>query len=42
MELREILSSVDRMKLVRGLALLAVILGALGALAAWLVPRMLA
>jgi len=39
MELREILSSVDRGKLARGLALWVVILGGLGALAAWLLPR---
>jgi len=39
MELREVLSSVDRGKLARGLALLVAILGGLGALAAWLLPR---
>jgi prefoldin subunit 5 len=35
MELREILSSVDRWKLARGIALLVIIIGGLGALAAW-------
>ena len=37
MELREILASVDRWKLVRGIALLVVLLGAIGALVTWLV-----
>ena len=36
MELREILSSVDRFKLARGVALLVVIAGGLGALAVWI------
>ena len=36
MELREILASVDRWKLARGIALLVVVLGALGAAATWL------
>jgi prefoldin subunit 5 len=35
MELREILSSVDRWKLARGIALLVIIIGGLGALAVW-------
>jgi hypothetical protein len=37
MELREILASVDRWKLARGIALLVVLLGAIGALVTWLV-----
>ena len=37
MELREILSSVDHWKLVRGIALLAVLVAALSALAGWLI-----
>ena len=36
MELREILASVDRWKLARGIALLVLIVGGLGALALWL------
>jgi predicted nucleic acid-binding Zn-ribbon protein len=39
MELREILTSVDRWKLARGLALLVVLLGALATLAGWLIVR---
>jgi hypothetical protein len=35
MELREILASVDRWKLARGIALLVVVLGAIGAAATW-------
>jgi chromosome segregation ATPase len=41
MELREILTSVDHFKLARGVALLVVVLGALGGLTAWLLPRLL-
>jgi cob(I)alamin adenosyltransferase len=41
MELREILTSVDHFKLARGIALLVVVLGALGGLTAWLLPRLL-
>ena len=37
MELREILSNVDRMKLARGILLLLLVLGAAGAFVAWLV-----
>ncbi|HEX3758067.1 MAG TPA: hypothetical protein VHW23_05155 [Kofleriaceae bacterium] len=37
MELREILASVDRWKLARGIALLVVLLAAIGALTTWLV-----
>jgi predicted nucleic acid-binding Zn-ribbon protein len=40
MELREILTSVDHFKLARGIALLVVVLGALGGLIAWLAPRL--
>lgn len=36
MELREIVTSVDRWKLARGIALIAVVIAAAGALAAWL------
>jgi chromosome segregation ATPase len=36
MELREILASVDRWKLVRGIALLTLIVGAIGAVTVWL------
>jgi len=39
MELREILGSVDALKVARGIALLAVIVGGLGALTAWLLVR---
>jgi len=39
MELREILASVDRFKLARGIALLAIIVGGIGALAVWWVYR---
>jgi predicted nucleic acid-binding Zn-ribbon protein len=39
MELREILTSVDRWKLARGIALLVVLVGALAALAGWLIVR---
>jgi predicted nucleic acid-binding Zn-ribbon protein len=39
MELREILTSVDRWKLARGIALLVAVLGAVGALAGWLFVR---
>lgn len=37
MELREIVSSVDKLKIARGIALILVILGAIGALTVWLV-----
>jgi prefoldin subunit 5 len=37
MELREILTSVDRWKLARGIALVVLLVGGLGALAGWLV-----
>ena len=36
MELREILSSVDKLKVARGIALIVLILGAIGALTGWL------
>jgi prefoldin subunit 5 len=39
MELREILTSVDRWKLARGIALLVVLLGSIGTLAGWLALR---
>jgi hypothetical protein len=35
MELREILSSIDKFKVARGIALIVVLLGALGASTAW-------
>lgn len=37
MELREIVSSIDKLKIARGIALIVVILGAIGALTVWLV-----
>ena len=39
MELREILSSIDRWKLARGIGVIVVVLGALGAGAAWILTR---
>ena len=39
MELREVLGSVDQLKVARGIALLAVIVGGLGTLAVWLLVR---
>jgi chromosome segregation ATPase len=39
MELREVLTSVDRWKLARGIAMMVLLVGGLGALAGWLVYR---
>jgi hypothetical protein len=41
MELREIISSVDRWKLLRGWAVILLVLGAIGAFVAWLLYMLL-